>query len=81
MTSIIYPNLDGNGIAVVYPTGDLPVEEVARKDVPAGTPYLFIEEAELPSMDFRNAWEADFSNPDGYGIGHQAWFAERGVTV
>lgn len=74
---IIYPTSEG-GVAVLIPTGELPVEEVARKDVPPGVPYKFITTDELPpDRDFRNAWEADFSEPDGHGIGAEAWFAEQ----
>lgn len=74
---IIYPQ-NGGSICVVTPTGAIPVEEVARKDVPAGVPFLFVEREQLPSDEiFFNAWEADFSNPDGTGIGQQAWFIEK----
>lgn len=75
---IIYPKTDGS-ITVVYPTGELVIEEVCRKDVPAGVPYLIINETDLPEQhnEFFNAWEADFTNPDGVGIGADAWFAEQ----
>jgi len=77
MSKILYPNLDG-GISVIVPTGELPIEDVCQKDVPAGTPYLVVEDGVIPSdRSFRNAWEADFSNPDGYGIGADAWFAQQ----
>ena len=77
MTRIIFPNSDG-GISVISPTGKLPIADVAQKDVPAGTPYLVVEDDVVPSdRTFRNAWEADFSNPDGYGIGPDAWFAQQ----
>lgn len=73
---IIYPN--GNGIAIVIPTGELSIEEVARKDVPAGMPYLIVDDSAIPpDRTFRDAWEADFSVPDGHGIGADAWFAEQ----
>lgn len=73
---IIYPG--EATVAVLYPTGELPIEEVARKDVPAGVPYLIVQEADIPTdRTFRDAWEADFSNPHGYGIGAEAWFAEQ----
>lgn len=66
---ILYPNSEG-GVCVVHPTGDLPIERVCQKDVPAGTPYLIVEDDVIPSdRSFRNAWEADFSNPDGHGAG------------
>ncbi len=74
---IIYPNSE-DGLTVITPSGELPVEEVARKDVPAGVPYKIITTDDLPpDRDFRGAWEADFSEPDGYGIGAEAWFAEQ----
>jgi hypothetical protein len=78
-TFIIYPNEEvEGGICLVIPSGDLSLEEVARKDVPPGTPYLFVTKDQLPAdHEYFNAWTADFSNPDGYGIGHEAWFAER----
>ena len=76
-TRILFPNETG-GIAVIIPTGELPVEEVAQKDVPAGVPYLFVPTDDVPSdRTFREAWEADFSNPDGYGLGADAYFAAK----
>jgi hypothetical protein len=73
--AIIYPQDNGN-IALVMPTGTLPIEDVAQKDVPAGVPYLLVNSADMPEdHTFFNAWEADFSNPDGYGLGADAYFA------
>jgi len=80
MTRIIYPNSEG-GVNVIVPAGDLTTEDVCQKDVPAGTPYLIVEDDVIPSdRSFRNAWEADFSNPDGYGIGADAWFAAKAAA-
>jgi hypothetical protein len=80
MSKILYPNSEG-GICVIIPTGELPIEDVCQKDVPAGTPYLIVEDDVIPSdRSFRNAWEADFSNPDGHGIGADAWFAAKAVA-
>jgi hypothetical protein len=74
---IIYPTDDG-GVAVLIPTGEIEIAEVARKDVPAGVAYKIVDVADIPEdRTFRGAWEADFSNPDGYGIGADAWFAEQ----
>ena len=56
MTRIIYTNSEG-GISVIIPTGELSIEEVAAKDVPAGTPYEIVEDDAIPSdRTFRNAW-------------------------
>ena len=54
---IIYPNPNG-GICLVIPTGELSIEEVAAKDVPAGVPYKIVDGDELPEdHTFFNAWE------------------------
>jgi len=77
---IIYQTEEG--LAVLIPTGELDINEVARKDVPAGVNYWIVEDNEVPSdRTFRNAWELDASigEPDGQGIGAEAWFAEQGV--
>lgn len=54
---IIYPTDDG-GVAVIIPSGELSIEEVAAKDVPAGKPYKIVDVSDIPSdRTFRNAWE------------------------
>lgn len=78
---IIYPNDDG-GVCVIIPTPEAltkyTIQELARKDVPAGTKYKIIDTTDVPEdRTFRNAWEADFTEYDGEGIGHDAWFAEQ----
>ena len=70
---IIYPDDEG-GICVLIPTGEIPFEDVCKKDVPAGKPYIIVTANELPDGDFRSAWRADFSSPDGTGIGADAYF-------
>lgn len=74
---IIYPQENGS-IVLLSPSDVLPIEEIARKDVPNGVPYKIVDASYLPKDDmFFDAWEDDFSDPDGYGIGHEAWFAEQ----
>lgn len=74
---IIYPNPDG-GISVIHPTGELPTEQVALKDVPHGLPFLIVEDDALPTdRTFRAAWEADFSEPHGTGMGPHRWFIQQ----
>lgn len=65
MNCIIYPN-DKGGVIVLMPTGELPIEEVAAKDVPTGVPYKIVPAQSVPSnRTFRDAWVMD-SN----GIAH-----------
>jgi hypothetical protein len=53
---IIYATPDG-GLAVIIPTGELPIEEVAAKDVPEGVAYEIVTTADIPAdRTFRNAW-------------------------
>jgi hypothetical protein len=54
---IIYPTDDG-GVAVIAPADcGLTIEEIAAKDVPAGTPYEIVDVADIPSdRTFRGAW-------------------------
>jgi hypothetical protein len=78
MTQKIIYQLPEGGVAVLRLTGELSFEDCCKKDVPAGVPYLIVDAADIPSdRSFRNAWEADFSNPDGYGIGADAYFAAK----
>ena len=56
---IIYSNPDGT-VAVIIPTGELSIEEVAAKDVPAGVAYEIVEDDAIPAdRFFRNAWVAN----------------------
>lgn len=62
--SILRP-IDGNGLTV---------EQIAVKDVPAGVPFRIIDESDLPEdTRYQAAWTADFSAPDGVGLGDEAW--------
>lgn len=74
---IVYPL--GESIAVVTPMQcALTVEQIARKDVPAGLPFLIVDATDIPTdRSQRAAWRADFSQPDGYGIGQEAFAAEQ----
>ena len=80
--AIIFPK-DGGGISLVMPAPEctLTIDEIAQKDVPAGKPYLIVAYDDVPEdHTFFNAWEADFSNPHGHGIGADAWFAQRSAA-
>ena len=78
MDWIIYLGDLGN-VSVIIPVEGWDASVVARKDVPAGRPYKIVPSSSLPTLldPLFDAWEADFSDPDGYGIGPEAWFAEQ----
>jgi hypothetical protein len=53
---IIYQNESG-GVSVIIPTGELPIEEIAKKDVPVGVSYEIVDSLAIPSdRYFRDAW-------------------------
>lgn len=55
---IIYTN-DNGGVAVCTPTGELPIEQVQSKDIPAGKQSYIVAADSLPEddNDFFEAWE------------------------
>jgi hypothetical protein len=57
MSFIIYPQFD-NSLAVIAPTGELTIEQVAAKDVPANTPYKIVKVLNIDNYFF-NAYEYD----------------------
>lgn len=68
MFKIIYPN--NNTISIIEPNYLLDINQIAKKDVPKGLPYKIIDSIHIPEdRTFRDAWQLDFSNPDGYGEG------------
>lgn len=59
---IIYTTPDG-GVAVVIPTGELPIDVVLARDIPANTTGLIVDAATIPSdRSFRNAWKRNGRN-------------------
>lgn len=68
---IIYTNDDG-GVVILTPSLEClatrTIKEIAAKDVPAGKPFKIVNGADIPTdRTFRNAWEADITEPDGVG--------------
>ena len=77
---IIYATPDG--VAIIIPTGELPAEVVARKDVPQGVSYKIVNVAEIPSdRTFRSAWEAETFTPDGAGDPDGYWAEKEAERV
>lgn len=79
---IIFPNPD-NTLAIMYPAcASMTIDQIAQKDVPYGVPYLIVEDSALPEdLSTSGAWEADFSTPDGIGMGAQRWFIAQAAAV
>jgi hypothetical protein len=84
MTRIIYQSESG-GVSVIIPTGELPIEEVAAKDVPEGVAYEIVEDDAIPAdRFFRNAWVANGAAVDvdldkAKDIGHDIRRTQREV--
>lgn len=55
---IIFTNKNG-GVSVCTPTGESPVEDVQKKDIPAGVQSFIVASDNLPLQDedFFDAWE------------------------
>lgn len=58
--AIIFTN-DNGGVSTCIPTGEISIEAVLAKDVPAGRGARIVNLADLPNQhnDFYDAWEMD----------------------
>jgi hypothetical protein len=77
---IIYETDEG-GVAVIIPTqsalDEHGIDAIAAKDVPSGKAYKIINADDVPSdRTFRDAWEADLTNPDGIGGEHDMFITD-----
>lgn len=67
---IIFPHADGIAVIIPDPNNGIEPRHIANRDVPVGAPYLIIDVTDVPEdRTFRAAWTADFSTPDGVGLG------------
>lgn len=70
---IIFENDEG-GVSIIVPapgTG-MTIDQVAKKDVPAGKEYWIVDVADIPEdRTFRNAWQLDDTLGNPHGIGGQ----------
>jgi hypothetical protein len=59
MANVIIFTNDLGGVSVCVPTGELPIEQVQAKDIPAGVQSFIVDKSTLPEDDgdFFNAWE------------------------
>ncbi len=62
MNQLIIYKQDNGTVAIIHPTGELSIEEVAAKDVPAGVPYKIVNDDAVPNdRTFRNALKYDLT--------------------
>jgi len=69
MKRIIYQN-DAGGVAVIIPCDcGMTIEQIARKDVPAGKPFKIVDASTIPTdRSERDAWTVDEADlTDGIG--------------
>ena len=59
MTKVIIYSNESGGMAVCVPTGELPIEQVQAKDIPAGVQSFIVDRSTLPQAedDFYDAWQ------------------------
>lgn len=79
---IIYTNSSGNVAVIVPAECGVPLELIAKKDVPDGLPFWIVDAASIPSdRTFREAWQIDESTAgEPHGVGdssaYESWVAE-----
>jgi len=59
MTKVIIFTNEFGGVSVCVSTGELPIEQVQGKDIPAGIQSFIVDNSTLPEEDndFFNSWE------------------------
>jgi hypothetical protein len=59
MSQVIIFTNDQGGVSVCVPTGEMPIEQVQAKDIPAGVESYIVDTSNLPETDndFFDAWE------------------------
>lgn len=68
---LLYTNPDTGMLCIVVPTGEVPIEHVAKGSVPSNIEYWEVHMDDIPEdRSFRDAWELDTSlagDPNGIG--------------
>lgn len=59
MSNVIIFTNDTGGVSICIPTGELPIEDVQRRDIPSGKQSFVVANSSLPHdyNDFYDAWE------------------------
>jgi hypothetical protein len=78
----LYPEANGE-IAIIFLKDGDDFDSVCQRCTPYNTPYLIVEDSDLPEdWSTSAAWDADFSTPDGIGMGPQRWLiAQAQATI
>jgi hypothetical protein len=71
---LLYTNPDTGMLCIVIPSGEVPIEHLAKGSVPSGIKYWKVDENDIPEdRSFRDAWELDESEAGkSNGIGEGA---------
>lgn len=65
---IIYPWQGHLAVSWPNPNSKKTLEQIAQAGTPEGLPYRIVDAADLPNdWEFFDAWQADFTTPDGFG--------------
>jgi len=57
VSKIVYFDPDENNLAVVHPTGEVPIDELVKTVIPDGLSYEIVDDDAIPSdRTFRDAW-------------------------
>lgn len=65
MTDFVILHLGPDGPVATFPAPGFDPRFVATKDIPPDAPYVFSRVADLPDLDFIDAWHVDLSDPHG----------------
>lgn len=77
----LFPQTNGE-IAIIFLQDGDDYHQVCLRCTPYNTPYLIVEDSDLPAdWSTSAAWEADFSQPNGIGMGPQRWFIAQAAAV
>jgi hypothetical protein len=72
---LLYTDPDTGMLCIVIPSGEVPMEQVAKGSVPSELEYWQVDKNDVPKdRSFRDAWELDESiagNSHGIGEGEK----------
>lgn len=84
MTTLIVFTHPKHGLGVSRPfvTDKYNLNDIAMTVVPEGVSFIFVDEADVPVTPAEYAaWQPDFSNPDGIGVGAEEMHRRKASAV